>query len=121
MSFDAELLELMPDRLGVQPGAVDGFGLFVPSGALLNDSDGLAGLRCHIEGSAKLVRDAGGNEVVSSHQVYLGSYNDLTVEGFRFQLPSGYPAAADSSGFTAISIGKERDEDGPHHEVIFLP
>lgn len=111
-SIVPELLELMPDTVLAQPGALNEYGDFAPSGSALS-------LPAHVEGSAKLVRDPlTGREVVSSVQVYVGGHNDLTVERHRYTLPGRF---VPSGGLTAIAVEKADDENGPHHEVVMLP
>lgn len=107
-----ELLELMPDTIEAQPGALNEYGDFAPSGAALI-------LPCHIEGSAKLVRDPlTGREVVSSFQAYVGGHNDLTVDRHRYTLPDRF---VPNGSLTAIAVEKDDDENGPHAEVVILP
>lgn len=107
-----DLLELMPDTIEAQPGTPNEYGDFVESGAAL-------ALPCHIEGSAKLVRDPlTGREVISSFQAYVGGHNDLTVEGHRYTLPDRF---VPSGALTAIAVEKADDENGPHAEVVILP
>lgn len=111
-SIIPDLLELMPDTMLAQPGVLNEYGDFAPSGAALS-------LPAHIEGSAKLVRDPlTGREVVSNVQVYVGGHNDLTVDRHRYTLPSRF---VPSGTLTAIAIEKADDENGPDHEVVMLP
>lgn len=105
----------MPDTLTAQPGSEDGLGGFVASGASI-------AVDCHIEGVARLVRDAAsGREVVSSAQAYVGSSVPLTVEGYRYTLPAPYPVSADPNGHRAVTVGQERDEEGQLYQVVMLP
>lgn len=92
-----------------------------------------------------LLRDITGREVVSSVQVHVVFPTDLveawiatgwdgwidpdwigaddpptvfTPTGYRFTLPSRY---SPRDNIKAISVVRENDENGPHHEVIYLP
>lgn len=114
MTMLTDLADLFADTLTVQVGTLDGFGKFTPSGATVSYD-------CHIEGRARLVRNAQGQEVVSSTQVYLDEAPGLTVKTHRYQLPARFPSSPDSSGWIAIGIEKEADEAGAHHEVVLLP
>jgi hypothetical protein len=111
MTFDAELLELMPDTLVATPGALDGFGQWAASGEVLS-------LACYISGRNRQTRDLAGREVVSTVQVTVGGAYGLTVEGYRYGLPDRFEP---NSGLTAISVRRASDEDGAHHEVVMLP
>lgn len=66
-----------------------------------------------------MVRDQQGREIVSSvHAVVLG-LNSLTVEGFRYTLPSNRPEPR--TNLKAIAVRIVPDEDGPNHEVVDFP
>lgn len=113
--FIDELLELMPDKLGVIPGSLDPSGGFVPSGAAIN-------LSCHIEGGNVRITDVGGQEKVSRYQVYVGSDMILDAVNFRYNLPARYPGPRDS--VPAMKVDNESDEDPvtpASHAVVFFP
>ena len=112
MSFLTDLHPLMSDTVIAQPGYLDGFGTFVASGS----TSSLA--NCRIKGESVLVRDINGQEVVSSMQVIVGSYNNLTTEAHRYTLPSRYDP---NSSLRAISIKKVSDETGPLYEKLMFP
>jgi hypothetical protein len=111
MGFIDDLSELFNESLVATPGILDEYGAFIASGAVLN-------LPCRIEGESRLVRDPSGQEVVSSVQVVVAGYNDLTVERHRYTLPTRF-----SPNFLlrAIAIDKVSDEDEPVYEEILLP
>lgn len=111
MAFIDDLSEFFNEQVVCTPGALDGFGTFLASGATL-------ALPCRIEGDSRLVRDPNGQEVVSSVQVLVGGYNDLTVEQHRYTLPVRFSPRTD---LRAIAIDKVTDEDGPVYEEIVLP
>jgi hypothetical protein len=110
-AFAAEFIDLMSDTLIATPGVLDEYGAFVASGVVMS-------LPCRIEGAARLVRDPSGQEVVSSVQVIVAGYDDLTVEGHRYTLPARFNPRID---LRAIVIDKESDESGPCYEEIDLP
>lgn len=111
-AITSDLLELMPHLLSAQPGTLDAFGTFVPSGAALS-------LQCLIQGKGVLDRDAAGAEVLSTMQIHLGSSNNLTTEGHRYTLPASFPDPR--LDLVAISVKRLSDENGAHHEVVMLP
>lgn len=108
MAFADEFADEMPDTLVATPGALDAFGAFVASGEVLS-------LPCHIQGTARLVRAINGKEVVSSFQAIVGGYNDLTVDGFQYTIPSRFDP---SQSLEAILVEKYADEDGPCYETV---
>ncbi len=109
----AELLELMPHELLAQPGYLTGTGSFVDSGSVL-------AIPCQIEGESRLVRDnQSGREVVASHTAYTGEFNGLTVDGYRYTLPSEFPDPR--VDLTALRVDPVSDEDGPLYEVVSFP
>lgn len=113
--FISELLELMPDFLGVIPGSLDNTGGFVPSGAVIN-------LSCRLEGGNVRITDVGGQERVSSYQVYVGSDMILDAVDFRYNLPARYPGPKVS--VPAMKVDNESDEDPvtpASHAVVFFP
>ena len=111
--FMAELLELMPHELLAQPGFLTGTGGFVESGEVLV-------IPCQIEGESKMVRDnQTGREVVATHIVYTGEFNSLTVDGFRYTLPSEFPEPR--IDLRALRVDPVSDEDGPLYEVVSFP
>ncbi len=109
--FAEMFADLMPDTVIVTPGTLDAYGDFIASGQTLS-------LACRIEGQTRIIRDAAGNEVVSTVQVIIGSYNDLTADKHRYTLPTRYTPRAE---LQALSIDKESDETGPCYEVVYLP
>lgn len=111
-SFLPELLELMPHILLAQPGTTDEYGAFVASGSAL-------AIQCQIEGDSRLVRDASGREVVSSHVAYCGEFNDLSVDGHRYTLPLTFGPPREL--IQAIRVDPASDEDGVLYEVVRLP
>lgn len=112
MTFIDELRPLMFDKVGVQGGTRDDTGGFVPSGAIQN-------LDCHIEGGPVRVTDAGGREVVSRYQIYIGDPQVLDERNFQYTLPVRFPEP--NSDIRAIRVDVETDEIGPSHTVVYLP
>ena len=117
-TFILELLDLFLDEVFAIPGATDEFGTFIPSGPLL-------ALPCRIEGEQRLVRDPTGQTVTSSVLVIVAGFNDLSVEGYRYQLPARYEpngiGYADG-GLRAIAVDKISDDETTEcYEEILLP
>ncbi len=112
-SITTLLEELTPDTLTAQPGAEDETGTFVAAGTALSLTN------CRISGKRRMARDASGREIVSNvHAVVLG-LNALTVEGFRYALPSNRPEPR--TNLKAISVRIIPDENGPDYEVVDFP
>lgn len=106
-----DLADCFPDILVAQPGSENAFGEFIASGAILS-------LTCYISGKIRLIRSLTGQEVVSSVKVIVNSINTLTTTGYRYTLPTRFDPRVD---IEALSVKHVSDEDGPHHEVVFLP
>ena len=111
MTFTDDFLDFMPDTAYAQPGVVDGYGTFIPSGDQLS-------LQCRIEGDNHITRDAKGREVVSGVQIIVGGVYGLTADLHRYYIPSRY---LPSGALVAVSVEREADEDGPCYEVVYLP
>jgi hypothetical protein len=116
-SIVSDLADLFLDTLVVQPVTLDEFGTAVPSGTVLN-------LACRIEGEQRLVRDPTGQVVTSTVLVIVAGFNDLTVEGHRYQLPSRYVpngSAYEDGGLRAIAVDKVSSDDSAecYEELVF--
>jgi hypothetical protein len=111
MTILDDLADMFPDVLTAQPGSLDAFGGFTPSGAAL-------ALDCYIEGGAKLVRDKSGQEVVSSVQAIVASAPGLTVDDYRYTLPARFDPRED---LRAIGVVEVSDEDGALYEEVLFP
>lgn len=110
-AFLAELIDCFEDTLICTPGYLSGSGDWIASGEVLS-------LPAHIEGAAQLVRDpASGQEVVSSMQCIVPP-NDLTVDTYRYTLPSRY---SPNANLRAITVDKMGDENGPVYEEVIFP
>jgi len=104
-----DLLDLMPDEIGVEP--------YIDSdGRGKANSDALVNRTCRIStGHQKIVRDAAGKEVVSTIMVVLGgAFNIRALD--RFTLPVRFSPRQP----VAISVVHSSDENGPHHERVFF-
>lgn len=110
--FLTELQELMPHTLTAQPGTTDAKGNFTPSGTAL-------AIPCQIEGENVLVRDQNGRDVTSTRVVYTGEFNGLTIDGFRYDLPVGFPEPR--TDLVAVIIDPASDEDGLLYEIVRFP
>ncbi len=107
--FIDSFLDFMPDTLTVLPIVRDSRGDIISSGSTLS-------LPCRIEGEARLVRDAGGREVMSRVQV-LVPYTGLTVDAHQYTLPPRYTPHAD---LTPISVDQANDEDEPVYNELYF-
>lgn len=107
------LEDLAPDTLIAQPGAEDETGTFVAAGSALTLTN------TRISGKRRMVRDQLGREVVSSVHAIVLELNSLTVEGFRYTLPSNRPEPR--TNLKALAVRIVPDENGPHHEVVEFP
>jgi hypothetical protein len=104
-------LDLASDTVTIVPGTFNSEGAFVASGSTISAP-------CHIEGSARLVRDVEGREVVSNLQVYVLGVYDLTVHQHRYTLPTRFSPRVE---LQAVAIEKSSDEVGPVYETVMLP
>lgn len=111
MTFAANFTDMMPDTLTVQPGHLDAYGAFVPSGAALSPN-------CRIRGQVRTVRNAQGKEVVSSYQALVDGVYNLTTDQHRYTLPARF---SPRSNLEAVAVQQVSDEDGPCYEVVMLP
>lgn len=111
-----DLADMFGDVLVAQPGSVDGLGAWTASGSALNPVCHIVALR-----GGTLIRDAGGNEVVSSYKVIVGANPTLglTVDGHRYDLPSRFSPRTE---LTALKVDYVSDEDGDpgHHERVWF-
>ncbi len=113
MSITAELANLATATLTAQPVTED------ETGAKTNDGSALALTNVRITGRRQIVRDALGVEVVSSVQATILSFNSLTVEGFRFTLPSDWPEPR--TNLKAIAVKMVEYEGSPLYEKVYFP
>jgi hypothetical protein len=111
-TFLEELAELAPHILVAQPGYLTGAGDFVASGEVLQ-------ITCQIEGESQLVRDNQAREVVSSFNAICLEFNALTVDGFRYAIPSSFPEP--TINLVAVRVDPASDEDGALYETVFFP
>lgn len=107
MAMLDDLLELFGDEVTLEPYvSQDQMGLAVFGSGVSRAA--------HIEGSSVLVRDPSGQERVSRVQVYLpGAYD--TSELDRITLPAPWNPTQPP----IISVERESDEAGSHHEVVY--
>lgn len=111
MSIVDDLSDLFNDTVLAVPGADDGYGTFIASGATLS-------LPCYIEGKERLARTAAGEQVTSLLQVYVAGYNNLTVDEYRYTLPARY---SPDTLLEAVAVEKVNDENGPLYECVHFP
>ena len=110
MSFETDFEDMLEtNALSAQPGTRDETGAFIPSGSPTV-------VNCYIEMENVLVTDAGGKQIVSTVQVFVG-VNDFTIDGFLYTLPSRYPQSND---LEAIAIDRVNDDVGPYYEMISI-
>lgn len=111
-----ELAELFPDDVTVEP--------FVSADENGDATYGTAfTVKARVIGRTKLVADSDGQEQVSSVQALLAGAFGVTAED-RFTLPvrfstnSRNPSDLGARQPRAISIDRETDENGAHHETV---
>ena len=77
--------------------------------------------RARVVGKVRMVRNWQGQEVVSSHTVYLASNPDVTVKD-RLTLSTGDAGSTDLTirQPSILSVGSFPDERGTHHVVLYL-
>ena len=107
------LQDLMSDTISVQSGNSAG-----THGDWSPDMTSPLVLACSIDGKKLTVDGADGKERISVLEIIVGSVNNLTTDGHRYTLPVRYAQRVDVE---AISVETVQDENGPHHEVVFLP
>lgn len=112
--FISDLLELMPDTIGIQPAVLDNTGDLVPSGALINPSP-----QCRIEGGPVRVTDPGGRETVSRYQIYIGDPTIYNERDYLWNLPVRFPEP--KTNIRAIRVDVETDEEDASYTVVYLP
>lgn len=112
-----ELLELVPDVIGVEP-------------FLSTDSHGevtygeLVEYPARFIGRTKIAQDSDGQERVSNIQaVILGAYSVSPQD--RFTVPERFSLDPNSTDIrmrqpAAISIDRETDENGAHHSTVYF-
>jgi hypothetical protein len=146
-SLLTDLADMMADTLKAQPVVDDGTG----TGAVIASGAALL-MPAYISGRVRRVRDLAGQEVVSSVKAIVGvtpalvaawvalgwsgwvdedwvsgadAYPSiLTVEGYRFVLPSRFEPRGDEGGqvgLKALAVHHASDENGAHHEVVYFP
>lgn len=71
--------------------------------------------KARVVGKAKMVRDQKGNEVVSTHTVYLLS-NVVVDTRSRVTLPAGYPVSQPP----IMSVGRYPDDIDIYYTALFL-
>ncbi len=72
-------------------------------------------LAVKLSGRIRIVRDTSGQEHVSTVQATIAGVYGVKVAD-EFTLPADY----DPRQPTAIAVKPVRDENGPHHEVVFF-
>lgn len=110
MGFADDFLDMCPDVLVATPGTEDEFGTFTPSGTVLN-------LPCRIEGEIRTIRDATGQEILSTVQALCLNHHDLSTRLHRFTLPSRF---SPSTNLRAIRIDKVSDDTEPVYEDVYF-
>ncbi len=113
MTIADDLAGLATATITAQPVTED------ETGAKTNDGSALALTNVRITGRRVMARDALGNELVSNMQATILSFNNLTVEGFRFTLPSDWPEPR--TNLKAIEIKMVEYEGSPLYEKVYFP
>lgn len=110
--FMGELLELAPHELTAQPGFSDAKDNFVASGEAIL-------IPCQIEGEIVRIPDQLGRDQTSTRVAICVEYNGLTLDGYRFELPSGF--AGPRTELVAMAIDPLSDETGLIGEIVRFP
>lgn len=100
-----ELADMMPDTVTIEKFVSEtGFGVrsYDPNAVIIG---------ARIKRGHKIVRDANGQEKVSTLQVLLAGVVGITVKD-RVTLPARFTPAQPK----AIAVEEAADENGPHHE-----
>lgn len=106
--FNDELFDMFPDIVTVNVyGPKDEYG----NSTLVSTRN----LPARVDGKIKTIRDAGGNEQISSVQAAFPDNYGLTVD-MEYILPERFIPRNPKP----ISIGHATDEDGPTHERVFF-
>lgn len=109
MSFELDFAGMLPDTLIFDTATLDETGELTAAGSPTSIS-------CYIEEETKLVEGAGGKEVVSVVQVFVG-IRSLTVDGHLYTLPSRFGVSANRE---AVAVDHYSDEDGAYAEEIMF-
>ena len=110
MTFDPQFLTMMPSTVRVAPlTASNDYGEAVYSTAY-------ASYRCRIEYTPVVVRNSLGEEVVSRATVYVASTTHLPMLA-EYSIPNG---SGDWDTPEVQNIAVHYDEDGVHHNVVYL-
>jgi hypothetical protein len=105
--MDAELLELMPDTVVLEPYlSQDSYGQATYSAA--------STYQARVSGKVKKVTDANGSERVSMVTVYLASAVGVTVQD-RITLPARFVPSQPK----ILAVGLLSDESGAYSDVVY--
>jgi hypothetical protein len=104
VAIDPELLDLMTETITVEPFAGE-------TGRGVRSYGSASTYQCRIVGKRRMVRDAQGEEIVSTRTIYLGSAPGVTVRD-RLTLPNGDQPMI-------LSVASTPDEDGTYYETIY--
>ena len=118
-SLIPDLLELMPDTVGVEaPGSESETGVITGYGTLTNR-------HAHVTGILQQVLGNDGQEHTSKIQATFAGAFGLTVN-HRYTLPARFSTNPSDTSDTqarqhkAIAVGHQSDENGAHHEVVYF-
>lgn len=114
MSFMDDLAELFDSTVIAQAGVVDGAGDWLASG-------GNATYPARYEGGPRMVRNAAGQEVVSSLLILINGVlvsHDASI--MRFTIPAN-PFSPHTQNIQALRIDPVSDETGVISAEIYLP
>lgn len=99
----------MPFIMQAQPGFTDAEGTFTPS------NDPVLDILCQISQKSRRVVTSSGDIVVSGATVSTGSFNSLTIDGYRYTIPT-----RPGERLKAIQIIWAPDGDGFNHEQLMF-
>lgn len=105
MAPDVEFLDMMTETVGIKPWASQDEYTEPTYGASVN-------YKARVSGKRTMVRNAEGQEVVSSKSVYLGQYLDVTTKA-QITLP-------DTTTPPILSVKQSPDDAGGYATVLYL-
>lgn len=109
MSLEVELADMFPHTVSIEPWSAQDKYTEPTFGTL-------ASYKARVVGKNRLVRNAQGQQVVSSTTVYIYGYISGLSPLDRLTLPAGNSPLQPP----IISIGQEPDGDGGHHSVVYV-
>lgn len=119
MTFDRDFLEFMDDTITVEALTT----ALSTDGYAVRSYGAASSMKARIEQKRRLVKDAAGREIVSNTTVYVPPYDSSTSQttvaisaSDRITLSTGYVPRTPP----IIYVERHNDDDGRHHQVVYL-